>query len=196
MISGTIVFGFMLIAIGILWLLEHFDVVDIKAAIILPFGLMAIGISLMIGARHGEHAGLVVLGVVTTLLVLLAAITPISSFADGVGDVEYAPASRLALEPSYEHGIGKMTVDLSAVPLSGTVETAVDLAIGEMIVLLPAQAEYQITADVAAGQLMLFGETQDGLGVEANVTSDGFDTATDRIVLDLEVFTGKIEVRR
>jgi len=192
--NGLTILGALLIALGVLWLLDHYDVFDLDTALILPLGLLAIGISLIVGSRHGEHAGLVVLGVVVSILVVAAAVAPVSSFTNGVGDVRHEPTG--AIEGTYDHGLGKMVLDLTSAEVDGTVETTAEVAIGELIVIIPAGTDYRITADVAAGELDVLGQSNDGIGLDLTTTSDGFDEAVDRLVLNLEVFTGRIEVRR
>ena len=46
------------------------------------------------------------------------------------------------------------------------------------------------------GQVDLFGEVNDGLSVTNTYTSDGFESATVTLTLDLDVAAGNIEVDR
>jgi predicted membrane protein len=62
--------------------------------------------------------------------------------------------------------------------------------------MLPQDLAVDISASAGAGQVDLFGEVNEGLSVTDTYTSDGFESATVTLTLDLDVAAGNIEVDR
>ena len=99
---GHIVLGAVLVLIGVGWLLEALDVADVPWRFLLPSVLILVGLALTLGARTGRHGGLVAVGVVLTVLVLLAGAIEVLvdvPLAGGVGDKTHTPTASVA-EPS------------------------------------------------------------------------------------------------
>lgn len=193
---GTVVFGGLLVFVGIAWLLDRLDLIDVDAALLLPGMLMAIGIALVVGAWDGEHSGLVVLGVFVALFTILAATAPISSFDGGIGDRSYAPASAATLEAEYELGIGQMDVDLTRLGPIGRETVSVHVGFGEIVVTVPREIPVMIDARVGAGEVVIFGSTWSGLDVDRTFVDERYVGASSAISLTMEALAGKVEVRR
>ncbi len=111
------------------------------------------------------------------------------------GDRFSSPTSRAQLEQSYRLAVGRQTIDLSGLVVSGDPLTLhADHRIGLLEIVVPDDATVDVTAEVRGGDIRLFGASRDGYTVDWS-TVDG-DDPTSRYVLDLEVGYGKIEVCR
>lgn len=121
------------------------------AVLVIAIGVLLAGAAFAGGARWLIAPALalaVPLGVVTAADI---------SFAGGVGDRVHRPTSAAALEDRYEHGVGRMVVDLrgldwaddTAVPLE------VDLGVGEAVVVVPEDVCVAPDLHVGAGQIQL-----------------------------------------
>ena len=131
----------------------------------------------------------IVLGLVVVLVagVLLAVRVPI--FA-GIGNRSYD-----TVHSKYTLGIGKLQLELRDVELAkGQTFAKASLGIGDLRVVVPANATVDVEGHVQAGDLELFGERQSGTHVHSHVVDR---TGSGRVlVLDLHTGIGKIEVVR
>lgn len=193
---GSIVLGLVLVAAGILWLLDALDVFDLRAALVLPILLALVGLALIIGSFDGPHSGLVVFGVFLTVAVVLTAVFPPNAFSGGIGERTFRVASQESLDPSYNVGMGTLTLDLSELSLTESTSVDVTVGAGEMLIRLPADVPVAIDASAGAGEVNLLGEQTDGLSVNREYRSPDYDTAEVTLTLDLNVAAGEIEVTR
>ena len=105
--------GLVLVLFGVGWLLEALGV-DVPWDIVFPAVLIGIGIMLVSSARSGAgQVGLIVAGIVLTILLVLGTAIDIP-LGGGVGDRTVRPSAE-RIEPEYERGIGKLTLDLTEV---------------------------------------------------------------------------------
>lgn len=193
--TPRLVAGGVLILIGTLWLLERTGAVDLNATTVLALATLLVGLALMVLSREGSHAGLVVLGIILVVITGLTAMAPVEGFQGGVGDrrVEVSRASDIA--SSYEVAMGTLTIDLTGVADQGNLGTlTARVGMGEMVIRVPDDMGVEVRADVAAGEVDLFGESVGGVGVEETRRSSGFEEAEQQLVIDAEVFMGRVEV--
>lgn len=190
-----IVGGGVLLLIGFLWLLERSGVVDLSVTAVLAIATMVIGIALMLLATDGAHVGLIVFGTVLAVITLITAAAPFEGFQGGVGDRDIAVTSSADIASEYNLAMGKLTIDLTEIDDLGA-DTRVDASVGtgELVVLVPPGAEVAVNAEVGAGQVDIFGRTIDGLGIDETFESPGFADSDETLTLDLQVFTGRVEV--
>lgn len=190
-----IVGGSVLVLIGLMWLLERTGAIDISVTAVLGLATLVIGISLMLLARDGSHAGLVVLGTVVALFALLTALAPFEGFQGGVGERVIELTSVDDIRPDYNLALGELTLDLRAIDdiEPGSTLTA-SVGMGELTVRIPAGVELSVDARVGAGELDILGETTGGLGLDERFETPGFDMNSPGLTLDLQAFTGRVEV--
>ena len=193
---GAVVAGALLVVIGGLWLLDATDVIELRAAILLPAVLAVIGLALIVGAFDGPHPGLVVAGVFVTLAVLATAVAPPDAFHGGIGERNVRITDQTDLAARYDVGLGELRLDLSDLVMTESAEIEATVGAGELTIPLPPDVAVDISASAGAGQVDLFGEVNEGLSVTNNFTSDGFESATVTLTLDLDVAAGNIEVDR
>lgn len=193
---AAVVTGALLVVVGGLWLLDATDVVDLRVAIVLPAVLAVIGLALIVGAFDGPHPGLVVAGVFVSLAVLAVAAAPPDAFHGGIGERTIRVTDQADLLTRYDVGLGELSIDLSDLDLTESAVMEATVGAGDLTITLPRDLAVDIDASAGAGQVDLFGEVNEGLSVTNTYTSDGFESATVTLTLDLDVAAGNIEVDR
>lgn len=197
---GNIMFGVVLIAIGVTWLLSTLDVVQLSWRSVLAGALILIGVGLIIGAGRGAHGGLITAGVMLTVILGMASTAegvldvPLTG---GIGDSTYTPASLDRLASPYRLTIGDLTVDLRSTEFNrDLVDIEASVAIGQLTVLLPDDVAVEVIGSVGAGRLLVGDTEYSGTGVDEIVTDAGFADAPRRLRLTIRVGLGDAEVRR
>ncbi len=189
-LSGRIIAGAALILLGVLWLLQTTDVVNVDGDLIAPIALVVIGVLLAVSARHGLHVPLFVAGIVLT--VVLAG-----------NDVGTSTARRLEREPRtnqteiptspaelrpYRLGAGTLTIDLTRLPLERDASYHVEgrVGAGRIEVFVPSGVSVKVTARTGAGNISIFGRRSSGLGSD---TTSGIEYPN-RAHFDIELRAG------
>lgn len=193
---GRLVAGLGLVVAGVLWFLNRIDALTMRPAYLWAGALIVIGVALMVGSLEREHSGLITLGVFVSIGALVTALAPVDGFRGGFGDERILVTSMADLEKSYAIAAGKLVVDLSRLEVIGEAAVEVDVTMGEMQVILPPNTDVKVVAETGAGELVLFGQSSDGAGVERTYQSPGFEGQVNRIVLDASVVFGRLEVSR
>lgn len=190
-----IVGGGVLVLIGILWLLERTGAIDISVTAVLGLSTVVIGISLMLLAKDGPHGGLIVLGTLLALVTLVTAAAPFEGFQGGVGDRNIAVSSVDDIRADYNLAVGTLTIDLRDLQdLGASTRLTASVGMGELMVRVPAGVEVDVEANVGAGQIEILGRVIDGIGIDDRYVSPGFAESEQRLSLDLQAFTGRVEV--
>ncbi len=183
--------GIVLLAGGILWLLAATDLVDLSYPV--AIGILLILIGVVIAVTPGRHVLLVILGILIALAGVPALFVDSDLWDEGVGNVREEPESASDLVP-FEHGIGKLTVDLTAtgLDLDGEIVEA-RLGIGDLEVIVPTDVDVDLDAHVGAGNIDAFGEEENGFDVDVNGISG--TSGTQELDLVAEVGLGNLRVR-
>ncbi len=201
-VPGVTVAG-LLIVVGVLALVARFTDLDLDATVFLGGGLLVVGAGLVVAAFTGgrtARGALIALGAVLSLALIAAESVPWDKAGGGFGDRTFAPSSAAEVRPVYEGGVGDMTVDLSAVDVSdldGPIRTRVDHGLGNVEIVLPRDADVQVTVDSGMGEVSIFGRdgltdgTFEGTGAGSWVGDDEFE-----IILDVDAGVGDVEVNR
>lgn len=192
--AGTLLFGGLLVVIGVLWLLQAADVIESPWRAVLPGALIAIGVAILIEARRGLHGGLVTLGFILTVALTLATLVNVPLTA-GVGDREYQPATFETIDSPYELGIGEMTVNLSRVEFPAG-ETTVEIkhGIGDLTVIVPRGVGTVVDWELGVGDITIFESfNQSGVRLDGVERREGQGAGT--ILLKISAGIGDVEVR-
>lgn len=187
-----VAFGAVLLGAGLVAVLALAGVVDLSYPTWVGVSLVVLGLA--IATVPGGNGLLVVVGILIALVGVPALVVDPSLLDEGVGDAVAAPKSAADIE-KFEHGIGRLTVDLTAadLPLDGvTVEARV--GIGELVVLVPADTDVRFDIHVGAGHAEAFGKTEDGFDVHLDgITST---SGSQEVDLELEVGAGNVRLAR
>jgi hypothetical protein len=197
---SRVILGLVLVAIGVVWLLEALDVVSFSFLAVLPGALIVVGVVLIAAARTGRHSPLIVLGIILTVILTFASSFDIR-LQGGVGDRTERPATFADLQREYHVSVGQLTIDLRSVDFSSSQNPRVEasVGIGQLTVRVPDEALVVATGHVGAGQVMIFGRENNGFDVDlTGRRPPGFLLlgGTDVLLLDLSVGLGQIEVSR
>jgi predicted membrane protein len=116
----------------------------------------------------------------------------------GVGDLQATPQTVSEVRSHYERGVGSVELDLTELPDSGTVDTSIDLRLGDAQVILPETADVDVTCISDLGDVKCLGHQESGAGeLHVETTDDGTDGPGGlNVDLRVEVGTGSVEVRR
>jgi hypothetical protein len=205
---GHVVIGAILVLIGVGWLLEALDLADVPWRFLLPSALIIVGVALTFGAHTGSHGGLVAVGVVLTVLVLLAGAVDVLvdiPLSGGIGEKSHQPTG--AVHNEYRWGMGKMTLDLRDADAPPGQQITASVVLGELIVIVPSDVPLVITAHSGLGDVIVLGEESGGFDTDLECVGtapdiscgDGASALTIGgyyLRLDLEVAVGKVEVQR
>jgi len=189
-VSGRAGLGVVLVAAGVLWLLAATDVVDLSYRVGIGILLVVVGVAIALSRSH--RGPLVVVGILVVLLGIPTLFVDNDLWTEGVGDQTFAPAASEDLEP-FEHGIGKLTVDLRTPGLElddRTVEAS--LGIGDLLVLVPEDTDVKLDAHVGIGDIQALGREENG--IDADLERISGTAGAQEVELDLEVGIGSIRV--
>jgi phage shock protein PspC (stress-responsive transcriptional regulator) len=191
------VFGALLAAAGTLGLLAVLDVYEMDVDLALAASVAIVGAAIAAGAFTGFRVGwLVALGLVLLGGFVVAASSPVS-FGSGVGDRLVRPLDAAALEKSYEYGIGDYRLDLTNVDLpDGETHVEASLGIGALVVTVPPDVALEVDAHAGAGEVVVLGSADDGIGADKELTFAGAEPGSPTLVLDASVGFGQITVER
>jgi phage shock protein PspC (stress-responsive transcriptional regulator) len=149
------------------------------------------GVMLLVGAFYGRAGGIILVG-------LLAAIGMAGATASSRWDdrVVRMPASAEQVQPRYEIGAGELVLDLTDVAdpqnLDGR-RIELRTGAGRVEVLVPQGLDVDVNANVGLGEADVFGDTQDGGGIDMTGSYDGGVGVPD-VELDIELGLGEVDV--
>ncbi len=138
-------------------------------------------------------------------LLILASVIALAVFADGSIEVSSDDVDDRIVEVTsveellvpVDHGIGSLTVDMSALDVAAfdaydtPVEVDISSDLGEIVVLLPEDLDVRVEADLDLGEISALGHSSDGISPSLRVGNG------DPVVeLDLDLDIGSISVRR
>jgi phage shock protein PspC (stress-responsive transcriptional regulator) len=136
----------------------------------------------------GTIVGLIVVGVTAAVITAFAWFNV--SLGDGTGDRAYTPATVTDVHSAYKLGVGHLSVDLSQVALTAPKNVAVKLGVGDVTITVPRDAKVLVDAHAKAGNVNVFGQTDDGHNASVH-TGEG-----SALHLDVRVGAGNIDVER
>ena len=182
------------IGAGLVSLLAILDVGDIDPVDILAGALLLVGGAMVIGAWRGNARPLIALGLPLVGLLLVAGAVDMPLDA-GAGDRTRIVDSVAELDERYELTAGELTLDLRDLPLgprtrSSELTLDAEVAFGELVVIVPRDANVEVDAHVAVGEINGSPDgVEDGVDLRNRFDLDG-DEGTGLLVLDLEVGFG------
>ncbi|MDH4279570.1 MAG: cell wall-active antibiotics response protein [Acidimicrobiia bacterium] len=193
---GATTVGLVLVLLGAAWLLDLGDVIELRAALVLPALLTLVGVALIIGSLRRPHPGLIAFGTILTLLVAIAAVAPSEAVRGGLGERHHTVSRASDLDDQYEVGIGDLVLDLSELDLAEARDVRVSVGAGNLNVVLPADLPVDIEAKSGAGEIILFDDKVEGVGLDQEHRDDDYTGDGPGLALTLEIGAGSIEVNR
>lgn len=187
---GPIVMGALLVWSGIAWLAG----VSVENG--LAVGLCIVGVGFVLGAFVGGSWGLIVPAVAIGGALIVASVADIP-LSGPIGDRSWVPRTVSEVEDRYELSLGEGRLDLTELTLDAGEHLAIEASVGmgHLVIEVPDGVALDISADVAAGEAVLLGYPDSGVGVSTE-RSFGGDSGAGSIELDLKVGLGEIEVRQ
>lgn len=185
------VLGALLAGVGLLALVSNVVGAVVHLGQFFGLALGIIGIGLVVGTWWGRARSLIVLGVLLLPFAITASFLT-APIEGGFGLHRFKPASPLELREEYRLVGGRLLLDLSGMEASAPpFHIAASVAAGQMRIILPADAEVEVTSQVGAGELGVFGAWQYGSSLYDAHVGDG---AGQKFILDLEMGIGSIRV--
>jgi phage shock protein PspC (stress-responsive transcriptional regulator) len=163
----------------------------------LVVGVMGLG--LLVGAFTRGGRGLIGLVIPLSLIGVLGTLVSFDGVgsSDNMGDVVRTPVTIEEVLPKYDTRAGAIKLDLTGLPTSGQVETEVYAGVGDVQVLVPKNADVEVTCEAELGSVKCLGRQNDGRQPPIVVDDKGADGAGGvKIVLKAHVGLGEVKVAR
>lgn len=185
---GGFVIGGVLLGLGLVWLLDATDVVDVDADVALAGLVVLIGLAVIAAPRGGGRVVLIVFGILVALAAAAAIVVDPGKLDDGIGNRTERPRT-VGDVHRYQLGIGQLTVDLTELNADARVQASI--GIGELRVVVPAAAALEVDAELGAGNVRVRDEQHDGTSLDVKTSSPG---SGPRFDLELDGGLGEIDV--
>jgi len=188
---GWYVFGAVLIGIGLLAMATVVTGTSVELVRYFGLALTIIGVGLLIGTWYGHARVMILLGFLILPFAIAASLIHVP-FEGGFGSLEVRPASVDDLDAEYRLAGGQIYLDLSRIEDGGEpIEVDASVAMGDLLVVLPADAGAELNTEVGAGTLLILGDADEGTNLERHDVVEGDGP---QFVLDLGTGLGIVRV--
>jgi len=188
---GWYVFGAVLIGIGLLAMATVVTGTSVELVRYFGLALTIIGVGLLIGTLYGHARLMILLGFLILPFAIAASLIHVP-FEGGFGSLEVRPASADDLDAEYRLAGGQIYLDLSRIEDGGEpIEVDASVAMGDLLVVLPADAGAELNTEVGAGTLFILGDADEGTNLERHDVVEGDGP---QFVLDLGTGLGIVRV--
>ena len=155
-------------------------------AVVMGSGLLALGVTLLVGAFAGRARWLLIFAI--PLLLLVAATAQVQRTDLSVGDVNWSPTPTAS---AYSLTAGSVAVDFADWDTTPTDQdqVSVEMGVGEVRIEAPRNWDLELTTDVGAGGVEIDGQptsTQTGAQTVTVPASSGEADATIRMNVDVQ----------
>ena len=194
-ILGRVTVGVMLLAMGVLAILDNLSGVPIDAEPRHYIGLAVttLGVGLLVGAFVGRARWLILVAVVLLPTLLFSPVFEYE-WESEIFDVVHQPASFNEVEEFYELDLGNMVIDLTELPWDGrTVDIRAQVDVGNLEIRIPDAVGITGFAAVDVGRVRAPGRQSSGLG-NPNLEFDQVGELG-TVNLDTQVDLGNIDIR-
>lgn len=167
----------------------------IEPTYVFAIGLLVIGAALVLSTWFGRSFVLIPLGLLMTGLLSVSAVIDVP-ITGGVGERTERPLTVTDLEEEYHLGMGELQLDLTRVDFDrGTVHTVkATVGLGHLLVRVPRDVVVEIQGRAGLGEVRILDDRDGGVRVDRDTTLPAAGENPPRIVLDLEVGAGQVEV--
>ena len=187
-------FGMVLLFAGVAWFLSRAGMLHVAADTLLSILLVCIGAGLLLTRRSGRRAWPILLGGILLFVLMGSSASAHVHWGGSGGVTRFVPTSTRQLA-DYQIGEGEMRLDLTRLEFSGTTPVVAKVGFGDLEVTVPKGVAVKIDYKDVLGEVNIEGhEFSHGVGTDATWRSSGYDQASKRLNLDLEVGAGSINV--
>jgi phage shock protein PspC (stress-responsive transcriptional regulator) len=155
--------------------------------------LAVVSVGLLVGTRFGHAGPLVPIGGLLAIALAIGTLLP----SPAIGERSYDPLSASDVSGSYEHGIGKLVLDLGDLPdadqLTGST-VRLKNGIGELRVIVPGDLNVVVDAELEAGEIRVFDRKTNG--TDTDLIYPAAEPDRPALTLQLRQGLGNIEVIR
>ncbi|MDQ3402259.1 MAG: PspC domain-containing protein [Actinomycetota bacterium] len=197
---GLVTVGAAFLAVGLAVVLEPHLGNWITVTHVIGVVLGILGLGMVAGSFTRSGRGLIGLAApLAAMGIALTVVWPDGFTAEGLGDITARPTTVEQVQDDYRRSVGSIDLDLTALPASGSpVKTSANLAVGDITVIVPKNADVTLQCATGVGDVDCLGETHNGVGSDMARTDLGPDGEGGLIIeLDLKVDgPGSVQVRR
>jgi len=193
----AIVFGLILIAVGVTTLVQATELPNLRWDAVLAVVLGLIGLAIVFESRRGPNGGLIAVGLILTAVLAVSTALPSARWDSGFGNRSVHPTSIASLDREYDHAFGSMTVDLRDVPFpDGETRVRIGIAFGDLTVRVPSEVAVRVIGDTVFGSSSVLGRQHDGIAADLEEETDGYAGAPRRLEIELSNAFGSVTVRQ
>jgi phage shock protein PspC (stress-responsive transcriptional regulator) len=191
---GRFTLATMLVAVGVIALLDNAGVVEPAARHYVGAVVGVAGLGLIVGSWVGRSRGLIAVGILLLPVLLVASVVRVP-FSNDFGEKVFRPNSLASVADDYRLGAGDLHLDLRRIDLSESpLDVEATVGAGRLTVIVPADTVVSVDSRVGFGELEVFGTVRSGVGREIKLYAPA--DATNVINLDVEVGFGQLVVVR
>lgn len=184
-----------LLVVGVLALIDTVSTAHVLPGQYFGGGLLALGLTLVVGAWRGRARLLILLGLAVLPVAATAAFLTVP-LQGGIGQAYVQPQQLADVQDAYHLVAGELWIDLSQLEAgSDPIVISATVGIGEIFVLVPYDSVVDVTGTVQGGRIWMFGRGQAGTALADHVAPTG--PRGGRIVtLRLDAGIGQVQVER
>ena len=195
-ILGRLTFGMMLLALGVLAILDNIETLPIEAhpRHYMALAVTILGVGLLVGSIAGRARWLILVG---AIMVPTLVFSPVFEYDwnSASFDRRVRPVTMAEVEQVHSIDFGTLVIDLRDLPWDGedvVIDASID--VGNLEIYLPPEVGIVGTASVDVGRVAEPGRSSGGLGDPRLDWNQPGELGT--VLLDAEVNVGNIEIRR
>ncbi len=189
---GELFWGFLLISLGVIFLLDKLDVMDVGDffSTFWPVVLIVIGFRLILNKNAGGSSK-------SNKETLIQNDEQSVKYSKVFGDVKLRLESQDFNGGSISIMIGEIDLDLSKSNVKeGEKNLTLSGVIGEISVTLPKTLKVSVKANVTIGDIKILDTTDDGFFINRTYQSEGYATAKQKLYISVSQVIGDVEIRR
>lgn len=195
--SGGVVWGAILVLIGLIALVAQFDLPDPPWRAIAAGALVLVGLGIVATSRRGIHGGLLLVAIVLTVGLATDTRVPLTGIHSGFGDRHVTLSAPGQLLSTYGHAFGAMRIDLTEAALAdGTTTIETNVAFGDLRITVPPNVGVRIEAATAFGSTRVLDDELGTFERGRVVTTPGYEQATKRLDIRSHTAFGTTRVSR
>jgi hypothetical protein len=191
---GSLTGGLLLIGAGVIGLLLAAGN-SVEPSYVFAIGLLIVGAALVVSTWVGRSYVLIPIGVVLVGLMSVSTLIDVP-ITGGVGEKNANPFVLSDLKDDYHLGMGELRLDLTHLTFErGTVHTIkATVGLGHVLVRVPRNVIAELHGHAGLGEVRFLDQHDGGIRIDRDTTLSTAGENPARIVLQLEVGIGQVEV--